>query len=110
MVRPIRRRRGRCAEAAPTSSGGVAMRLSVYTPPCGASPAAEAGDRRVWFAQALRGVACLMVVVAHCAIVFVQHPTVAAAMGMFPPLTDLPQPAYLRLFQILDGYRVPMGL
>src|SRR5262245_28055169 len=68
-----------------------------------------ANGQRVWFAQALRGVACLLVVITHCGYVFVEHPKVAAAMGLFPPLTDLPRPAYLGFFHFLAAHHLSLG-
>src|SRR5687768_17255458 len=79
-------------------------------PASAAGPAPEPqGAGRVWFAQAIRGVACLMVVVAHCGILFVENPKVAATLGQFPPLTDLPRPAYMAFFDFLRDCHLSLG-
>jgi hypothetical protein len=45
---------------------------------------------RVWFAHAIRGPACLLVVLTHLADVFVFDQPAAAAVGHFPPVEGLP--------------------
>jgi peptidoglycan/LPS O-acetylase OafA/YrhL len=59
--------------------------------------------RRVWFAQAIRAVACLTVILAHYSQLFVTAPEVVARLALFPPVVNLPQPAYLRLYELLES-------
>ena len=58
---------------------------------------------RIWFAQALRAVACLAVVVAHYTALFALFPGTVANLCLCPPLEGLPRPAYLRLYAALDA-------
>jgi peptidoglycan/LPS O-acetylase OafA/YrhL len=73
-----------------------------------AIPATAEGARppeaeRVWFAQVLRAIACLTVVVAHYTALFVLFPGTVSRLCLCPPLEGLPRPAYLRLYAALDA-------
>jgi peptidoglycan/LPS O-acetylase OafA/YrhL len=71
-----------------------------------ANVAAEAASRRIWFAQAIRGIACLIVVFSHYTKLFVSAPKVVAAIGLFPPMADLPQPNYLHIYEFLEAHHL----
>jgi peptidoglycan/LPS O-acetylase OafA/YrhL len=66
----------------------------------------EAGGKRIWFAQALRAVACLTVVAIHYGSTFVTEPEVVSRICLFPPLTGLPLPGYLRPIGWLHSWGV----
>jgi peptidoglycan/LPS O-acetylase OafA/YrhL len=63
----------------------------------------------VWFAQALRGVACLIVVVHHYADYFVCCQADIARICLVPPLTGLPRPACLGVLHFFASWGVPAG-
>jgi peptidoglycan/LPS O-acetylase OafA/YrhL len=64
----------------------------------------------VWFAQAIRGVACLMVVWAHLAQLFALAPGLAGQLALFPPLAGLLRPAYLGLTDFLESWHVSLAM
>jgi peptidoglycan/LPS O-acetylase OafA/YrhL len=68
-------------------------------------PAASGGGK-VWFAQALRPVGCLLVVANHYLFLFVAAPQTAALFGFFPPITDLPTPSYLGVGRFFDRIHI----
>src|SRR5215469_2826269 len=69
-----------------------------------AAGAPPAGESRVWFAQALRALACLLVVFAHYGHLFVLEPDTVGRLCFCPPLTDLPRAAFLRVFTLCDAW------
>jgi peptidoglycan/LPS O-acetylase OafA/YrhL len=69
-----------------------------------AAGAPPAGESRIWFAQALRALACLLVVCAHYGHLFVLAPETVGRLCLCPPLTDLPRPAFLRVFAVCDAW------
>jgi peptidoglycan/LPS O-acetylase OafA/YrhL len=68
-----------------------------------------AGAERIWFAQALRAFACVVVVACHYGHLFVLAPDTVGRLCSCPPLTDLPRPAYLRAFELCDAWRFSAG-
>jgi peptidoglycan/LPS O-acetylase OafA/YrhL len=66
--------------------------------------AEPAGRDRVWFAQLLRGPACLLVVYTHLGGLYVTAQPVAGSIGHFPALTKLPAPPWLGVNTALARY------
>jgi peptidoglycan/LPS O-acetylase OafA/YrhL len=73
------------------------------------TPQAAAGADRIWFAQALRAFACLLVVGTHCGHLFVLAPDTVSRLCLCPPLEGLPRPAYLRVFEFCDSWHFSVG-
>jgi peptidoglycan/LPS O-acetylase OafA/YrhL len=69
-----------------------------------AAGAPPAGESRIWFAQALRALACLLVVFAHYGHLFVLAPDTVGRLCLCSPLTGLPRPAFLRVFAVCDAW------
>ena len=61
---------------------------------------------RFWFIQALRAVACLTVVAIHYGQLFVAGHQAVAGVCLFPPLTNLPKPAYWGLLEALVRWQL----
>jgi peptidoglycan/LPS O-acetylase OafA/YrhL len=61
---------------------------------------------RLWFAQALRALACLLVVAEHYSAAFLVVHEGVARLALFPPLTGLPFPSYLRIVGWLFNHHV----
>jgi peptidoglycan/LPS O-acetylase OafA/YrhL len=74
--------------------------------PQAAAGARPAGADRIWFAQALRACACLLVVATHYGHLFVLAPDTVSRLCLCPPLEGLPRPAYLRLFAFCDSWHL----
>src|SRR5947199_3066526 len=68
--------------------------------PEGAAGGAPAAESRLWFAQALRALACLLVVFSHYGHLFVLDPQTVGVLCLCPPLKGLPRPAFLRVFEL----------
>ena len=85
--------------------------------------------RRIWFAHALRALACLVVVAEHYSAAFIVVQEGIARGALFPPLTGLPFPDYLHfigffftnchvlpstigvaLFFLVSGFVIPFSL
>ncbi|MDQ4068312.1 MAG: acyltransferase family protein, partial [Actinomycetota bacterium] len=66
-------------------------------------------DGRVWFAQALRGPACLLVVFAHFGHIFLFEQATVGAVALFPPLSGLPRPPWASVIEVLDRLHVSTG-
>lgn len=66
-------------------------------------------DGRVWFAQALRGPACLMVVFAHYGPIFLTEQATVGAVALFPPLTGLPGVPWAAVTDALDRLHLSIG-
>jgi len=66
-------------------------------------------DGRVWFAQAVRGPACLLVLVAHYGQIFLTAQPTVAAVALFPPLSGLPRPPWAGVTEALVGAKVSIG-
>ena len=64
---------------------------------------------RVWFAHAIRGPACLLVVLTHLADVFVFDQRSAAAVGHFPPVDGLPSAPWAGVQRFLASNDVMAG-
>lgn len=71
---------------------------------------AAAGGDRIWFAQYLRGIAALLVVVDHLVVLYWLSPGFAASIANVPPVDkftfDLP---HLAVFHELAGHNVTVG-
>ncbi|MDQ3897344.1 MAG: acyltransferase [Actinomycetota bacterium] len=74
--------------------------------------AAPSGDvtHRVWFAQALRGVAALIVVLEHLTQDFINAQPVVSALAFTRPITSLPAPPLREIPQRLALYSISPGI
>lgn len=71
---------------------------------------ARAGPRpRVWFAHAIRGPACLLVVFAHLVDVFVNSQPIAASIAHVNPLPGLPRPPGDGVLRFLAAHSISPG-
>lgn len=72
--------------------------------------AAEAPTHRVWFAQALRGVAALIVVLEHLTQDFINAQQLASSLSFTTPITNLPAPPLREVPQFLARYSISPGI
>src|SRR5262249_17779929 len=94
----------------PCGNGTESRRMTLRkTAGAGTTPGDGCAVRRLWFAQGLRAVACLLVVVAHYFEAFLQSHQTTASLALFPPLTELPTPGFLRAFPWLATHGFPFG-
>ena len=73
------------------------------------SSAPDPRRERVWFAHAIRGPACILVVLAHLADVFPNDQTAAAAVGHFSPVHGLPSVPWAGALRVLAAHDVTLG-
>ncbi len=66
-------------------------------------------DGRVWFAQAVRGPACLLVIAAHFGQLFLTDQPTVGAVALFPPLAGLPRPPWARATELLTDHSISLG-
>lgn len=66
-------------------------------------------SERVWFAHAIRGPACLLVVLTHLGDLFVFDHATAAFIGHFPPVEGLPSPPWGGVQRFLTSHGVMVG-
>jgi peptidoglycan/LPS O-acetylase OafA/YrhL len=64
---------------------------------------------RVWFAHAIRGPACLLVVFAHLFDLFPSSPAVVAPLAGFPPVAGLPSVPWAGALRWLGRYGIEPG-
>ena len=64
---------------------------------------------RVWFAHAIRGPACLLVVFAHLFDLFPSSQAVVAPLAGFPPVAGLPSVPWAGVFRWLGRYGIEPG-
>ena len=78
----------------------------------------ESRDGRVWFAQVLRGPACVLIVVSHYGDLYLRQQPLAAAIGHFPPVPHLPDglgafdfgEVAVCVFFLVSGFVIPFSL
>jgi peptidoglycan/LPS O-acetylase OafA/YrhL len=74
-----------------------------------AQPSPSGDGHRVWFAQALRAVACLIVVLAHLGLLFPVAPQILAERGLFPPPGKVTYPGYIRFWFFLCAHKISIA-
>lgn len=73
-------------------------------------PTVDRPTNRVWFAQALRGVAALIVVVEHLTQDFINAQDLAAKLSFTTPIKSLPLPPLREVPQFLARYNISPGI
>lgn len=63
----------------------------------------------MWFAQAIRGPACMLVVAAHFGQLFVTDQRTVGAVALFPPLSGIPRPPWTPVNDLLDAAHLSIG-
>ena len=66
-------------------------------------------DGRVWFAQAIRGPACLLVMLAHFGQTFLTEQPTVGAVALFPPVSGLPRPPWSGVTGFLADANLSLG-
>ena len=74
------------------------------------APTVDRPTNRVWFAQALRGVAALIVVVEHLTQDFIHAQDLAAKLAFTTPIKSLPTPPFQEVPQYLARYNISPGI
>ena len=69
----------------------------------------EAGGQRVWFAHAIRGPACLLVVFTHLFHLFPNEQVLVASLGHFSPAEGLPRVPWAGAMEFLDRQQISTG-
>lgn len=72
-------------------------------------PKVWTADGRVWFAQAIRGPACLLVIAAHFGQIFLTEQPTVGAIALFPPLSGLPRPPWAGVTEFLADANLSLG-
>jgi peptidoglycan/LPS O-acetylase OafA/YrhL len=84
--------------------------MKVLPEPVTPPPASDQGTNRIWFAQALRGVAALIVVLEHLTQDWINAQDLVERVAFTEPIKALPRPPFVEVVQQLAVHQITPGI